>query len=162
MRTSTRSCSGSAIRRSSIGLAQIAWDGSQKLRFRILGTVRDALAAGRSVDQLCVPLAAWGWFARWKSEQRSVIVDPLAARLAQLGRDWGFDAQADVERLLQLRDTFGDDLRADPRFRAALERAYRRVADFPGATAQCLSACGSQSESCGNSTTSSRTASEAI
>ena len=118
-------------------LAQIAWDGSQKLRFRILGTVRDALAAGRSVDQLCVPLAAWGWFARWKSEQRSAIVDPLASRLAQLGRDWGFDAQADVERLLQLRDTFGDDLRADPRFRAALERAWRRVADFP---AQPLSA----------------------
>jgi fructuronate reductase len=118
-------------------LAQIAWDGSQKLRFRILGTVRDALAAGRSVDQLCVPLAAWGWFAQWKSQQRSAIVDPLAARLAQLGRDWGCDAQADVARLLQLRDTFGDDLRADPRFRAALERAYRRVADFP---AQPLSA----------------------
>jgi fructuronate reductase len=118
-------------------LAQIAWDGSQKLRFRILGTVRDALAAGRPVDQLCVPLAAWGWFAQWKSQQRSAIVDPLATRLAQLGCDWGSDAQADVERLLQLRDTFGDDLPADPRFRAALERAYRRVADFP---AQPLSA----------------------
>ena len=94
-------------------------------------------AADPAKAALCVPLAAWGWCARWKSEQRSAIVDPLAARLAQLGRDWGFDAQADVERLLQLRDTFGDDLPADPRFRAALERAYQRVADFP---AQPLSA----------------------
>jgi fructuronate reductase len=39
-------------------LSQIAWDGSQKLPFRILGTVADALSAGRPVDGLALPLAA--------------------------------------------------------------------------------------------------------
>ena len=104
----------------------------------MLGTVRDALAAGRSVDQ---PVrAARGLDAgscAAKSEQRSAIVDPLARDWRSSAHDWGFDAQADVERLLQLRDSVRGDLRADPRFRAALERAYRRVADFP---AQPLSA----------------------
>ncbi|HWW26871.1 MAG TPA: mannitol dehydrogenase family protein, partial [Caulobacter sp.] len=38
-------------------LSQIAWDGSQKLPFRILGTVADALEAGRPVERLALPLA---------------------------------------------------------------------------------------------------------
>jgi fructuronate reductase len=113
-------------------LAQIAWDGSQKLRFRILGTVRDALAAGRDVDRLCVPLAAWMRFARGKTTAASPIVDPLAARLDRLGRDWQDDARIDVARFLELDEVFGDDLPVDSRFRNALERAYARVRDWPG------------------------------
>ena len=35
-------------------LSQIAWDGSQKLRFRLLETCRDALEAGRPVERLAV------------------------------------------------------------------------------------------------------------
>jgi fructuronate reductase len=118
-------------------LAQIAWDGSQKLRFRVLGTVRDALALGRPIDDLCIPLAAWMWFVRWKVEQASPIVDPLAGRLAQFGDAWCFDASRDVERFLSLHEVFGEDLPASARFRAALERAYARVAAWP---AQPLSA----------------------
>ena len=118
-------------------LAQIAWDGSQKLRFRVLGTVRDALALGRPIDDLCIPLAAWMWFVRWKAQQASAIVDPLAERLAQFGDAWRYDANVDVERFLSLREVFGEDLPADTRFRAALERAYARVAAWP---AQPLSA----------------------
>lgn len=112
-------------------LAQIAWDGSQKLRFRVLGTVRDALAQGRPIDDLCVPLAAWMWFVRWKVERSSPIVDPLGGRLAQFGDAWCFDAELDVERFLSLHEVFGADLPADTRFRAALERAYQRVAAWP-------------------------------
>ena len=118
-------------------LAQIAWDGSQKLRFRVLGTVRDALALGRPIDDLCIPLAAWMWFVHWKAEQASAIVDPLAGRLAQFGAAWHHDATLDVDRFLSLHEVFGVDLPADPRFRAALERAYARVAAWP---AQPLSA----------------------
>lgn len=112
-------------------LAQIAWDGSQKLQFRILGTVRDALAAGRPIDRLCIPLAAWLWFVRRKVEARSPIVDPLVERLVQLGQGWSGQGQADVGRFLALREVFGDDLPADPLFRAALERGYARVREWP-------------------------------
>ena len=45
-------------------LAQIAWDGSQKLPVRFMGTIADNLEAGRRIDRLCVPVAAWMHFAR--------------------------------------------------------------------------------------------------
>ena len=38
---------------------QIAMDGSQKLPQRLLGTVRDNLAAGRSIDLLALAVAGW-------------------------------------------------------------------------------------------------------
>ena len=44
-------------------LSQIAWDGSQKLPVRLLGTVADTLATGRPVDRLAIPVAAWTVFA---------------------------------------------------------------------------------------------------
>ena len=43
-------------------LSQIAWDGSQKLRFRLLETAADALAADRTPDRLAVGVAAWMQF----------------------------------------------------------------------------------------------------
>ncbi len=39
-------------------LSQIAWDGSQKLPYRLLDTIQDELDAGRNVDRLAVPVAA--------------------------------------------------------------------------------------------------------
>jgi fructuronate reductase len=45
-------------------LLQIAGDGSQKLPFRLLGTVGDAVAARRPLERLCLPIAAWFHFVR--------------------------------------------------------------------------------------------------
>ena len=67
-------------------LAQIAWDGSQKLPIRILGTVADALRAGRSLARLTVPIAAWMHFVRGRARDGVEIVDPLAAQLVASGR----------------------------------------------------------------------------
>jgi fructuronate reductase len=111
-------------------LAQIAWDGTKKLPVRILGTVRDARRLGRSLDRLCLPLAAWMHFVRRRSAAGTAIVDPLAARLAALARDLtGADAAGDVVAFLDLEEVFPRDLAADPAFRDSLERAYRRLAD---------------------------------
>ena len=65
-------------------LSQIAWDGSQKLPFRILETTAEALAAGQSVARLAVPVAAWMRFVERRAAEGVEIVDPLAATLKGL------------------------------------------------------------------------------
>ncbi len=108
-------------------LAQIAWDGSQKLPYRILETVADNLAAGRAVDRLAVTIAAWLLFLRSATARRSEIVDPLAERLQALARQCTGDAAHDVGLLFALREVFSEPLAQSQRFRAAVERAYRAL-----------------------------------
>jgi fructuronate reductase len=105
-------------------LAQIAWDGSQKLPFRILGALSDALAAGRPVDRLATPLAAWMRFIRRRAAEGVKIVDPLADRLVAIADGCTGDAQADVARFLTLEGVFSRELAGDAVFVAALETAY--------------------------------------
>ena len=99
-------------------LAQIAWDGSQKLPYRLLDSVADALAAGRPVAPLAVPVAAWMLFVERQARAGAEIVDPLAAQLAAAGRS------ADpVTGLLALRQVFPARLAEEPGFREAVETA---------------------------------------
>jgi len=107
-------------------LAQIAMDGSQKLPIRIIGTVRDALAAGRPIDRLCVPLAAWMRFVRRSALQGQALNDPLAATLADVGRACIGVGTSDVPRFLALDAVFPTDLREDARFMRSLASAYDR------------------------------------
>ncbi len=67
---------------------QIAMDGSQKLPQRLLGTVRDRLAAGLSVARLGVGIAAWLHYLRGRDEldEAYAIDDPLANELTTLVR----------------------------------------------------------------------------
>ena len=105
-------------------LSQIAWDGSQKLPFRILGTVSDALAAGRPVERLALPLAAWMLFVRRQTAAGLALVDPLAGRLAQIAATCTGEPVADVARFLALETVFSRDIAANPVLVAALEQAY--------------------------------------
>ena len=63
---------------------QIAMDGSQKLPQRLLGTVRDRLAAHESFEHLALALAAWFHYLHGVDETGAgyPIQDPLAAALA--------------------------------------------------------------------------------
>ncbi len=100
-------------------LAQIAWDGSQKLPYRLLDTVRDARAAGRPVDRLALPIAAWFRFLELRRHSGETLVDPRAdALLARAG---------DAAALLDLRDVFGD-LSDDATFRDAVTRRWHALA----------------------------------
>lgn len=67
---------------------QIAMDGSQKLPQRLLGTLRERLAAGQPFDRLALGVAAWLHYLRGVDEQGQAypIDDPLAAPLAELRR----------------------------------------------------------------------------
>ncbi|WP_115529310.1 mannitol dehydrogenase family protein [Xanthomonas arboricola] len=104
-------------------LAQIAWDGSQKLPVRLLSTISDALAADQPIDRLCLPLAAWLQFVRRQTHTGIALIDPLSEALSALGREATGDAGHDVTVFLKLDAVFAP-LSADVRFSAALTTAY--------------------------------------
>jgi fructuronate reductase len=108
-------------------LAQIAWDGSQKIPFRLLGTISDALAAGRSVANLCIPVAAWMHFIRRKAVLGESATDPLAATLRDLGAACSGEATHDVKLFLSLTQMFPSDLQGQSLFRDGLQNAYREL-----------------------------------
>lgn len=114
-------------------LSQIAWDGSQKLPFRILPTIAENLAAGRSISRLCVPLAAWFHFIRRQVRHQRQIVDPLAPQLTELAQRCNGDSSHDVAIFLALEKVFNADLAATPSFRSGLEAAYAQLSSVEGA-----------------------------
>jgi fructuronate reductase len=121
-------------------LSQIAWDGSQKLPFRILGTIRDALGAQRPIANLCKPVAAWFHFVRRAHRDGRTLVDPLAETLYAAARQCNGDSAHDVARFLTLESVFANDLPQDARFVVALRDAYTAIGALaPGTTA---TACG--------------------
>jgi fructuronate reductase len=102
-------------------LSQIAWDGSQKLPYRLLDTVGAALDAGRPVDRLAVPVAAWIAFLRRKAVAGEAVTDPLADVLAE--------ASASLDAMLALRQVFPERVAADRRFRNAVAKALASFTD---------------------------------
>ncbi len=120
-------------------LLQIAWDGSQKLPVRLLGTIGDALAAGHPIDLLCLPVAAWMQFVRRQARNGVALVDPMAEVLATVGRATTGDINEDVARFLALDSVFAP-LSADERFVDAVREAYARLGDgTPAAVWRALS-----------------------
>ncbi|MCB1627417.1 MAG: mannitol dehydrogenase family protein [Xanthomonadales bacterium] len=109
-------------------LAQIAWDGTQKLPVRLLGTVADALTAGRPLQRLCLAVAGWMHFVRRQAQAGVALVDPMAHELKALGQVCSGKSQADVPRLLSLSGVYGA-LARDPRFVSALQQAYGALGD---------------------------------
>jgi fructuronate reductase len=105
-------------------LSQIAWDGSQKLPVRLLATIREALEAGRPVERLAMPIAAWMRFIRARALNGEPPIDPLAATLMGVGRACWDEPGHDVPLFLALEPVFGRDLPTAPAFRRALEEAY--------------------------------------
>lgn len=109
-------------------VAQIAMDGSQKLPQRLLGVVRDRLAAGAEPRWAALAVAAW---MRHVQTAR-VLDDPMAdlLRTAVAGVD---SAEKVVDALLSVTDIFGSDLRDSAVFRDLLVEQLARLSS--GATA---------------------------
>jgi fructuronate reductase len=97
---------------------QIAMDGSQKLPQRLLGTVRDCLAAGRPITRLSLAVAAWMRYVggRDESGRKIEVADPLASTFASIADAHRGDPAAHARALLGVTAVFGDDLPQDPRF----------------------------------------------
>ena len=98
---------------------QIAMDGTQKLPQRLLGTIRDNLAAGRPADVAALGVAAWMRYARGIDERggRIELRDPMEAELA--ARAAGAPEER-VDALLGMSRVFGEDLRGHAGLRARL------------------------------------------
>ncbi len=103
---------------------QIAMDGSQKLPQRLLGTIRDRLAAGESFERLALGVAGWMRYVTGVDEagQPIDVRDPLAARLRQIADGAGGDAARLADGLMAVSEIFGSDLPAEPKFREAVVR----------------------------------------
>jgi fructuronate reductase len=108
---------------------QIAMDGSQKLPQRLLGTIRDRLAAGAPIDRLVMGVAGWMRYVTGMDEKDQPIDvrDPLAARLRQIAASAGLDADRLAPALLEVREIFNAELAADARFRTAVTGALASV-----------------------------------
>jgi fructuronate reductase len=101
---------------------QIAMDGSQKLPQRLLGTIRDRLAKGQSIDTLALGVAGWMRYVMGVDEKFAAIEvkDPLSAEFKSRVDAAGGNPAAVVDGLLGLKAIFGDDLPQNTAFRAAL------------------------------------------
>jgi fructuronate reductase len=104
-------------------LSQIAWDGSKKLPFRLLETIAETRAAGRPVDRLCIPIAAWMAFIRRQAKADVPIIDPLHEQLALAGRACEGKTN-DIDRFFALPNIFPSALVNDPAFRTGVGKSY--------------------------------------
>lgn len=108
-------------------LAQIAWDGSQKLPYRLLDTIAEALRRGTPFALLARAVAGWMVFVIRESRAGRALTDPLAAELAARARE-----PAPLEALLACRAVFPAALVAAAPARAAILRAASALADDAG------------------------------
>ena len=104
---------------------QSAMDGSQKLPQRLLGTVRDRLAAGEPIDRLGLAIAGWIHYLRGSDDAGLAhpIQDPLAGALAEqlaLAAEAG-SVHDGIARFTRFTPVFGD-LGDEPRFVSAVAR----------------------------------------
>ncbi|WP_150286535.1 mannitol dehydrogenase family protein [Rhabdaerophilum calidifontis] len=110
---------------------QIAMDGSQKLPQRLLGMIRERLAAGAPVERPALAVAGWMRYVAGIDEAgRPIdIRDPLASRFAEIVARTGPNPETLGRALLGMPEIFGVDLPADPRFTgpvlAALAALFR-------------------------------------
>jgi fructuronate reductase len=108
---------------------QICMDGSQKLPQRLLGSIRDRIGAGAPIDRLVMGVAGWMRYVTGIDEQGKPIDvrDPLSARLRAIADEAGLVAERLAPALLDVREIFGAELAAEPRFRAAATDALSRI-----------------------------------
>ena len=108
---------------------QICMDGSQKLPQRLLGSIRDRLAAGAPIDRLVMGVAGWMRYVTGIDERGQPIDvrDPLSARLRAIADAAGPNAERLAPALLDVREIFSAELADDPRFRTAATAALSRI-----------------------------------
>jgi len=105
-------------------LIQICSDGSQKLPYRILGPMVEALAGGRRIDRFAFAMAAWIRFVVREAKAGRALADPLNAVLTPIGKACTGRAEDDVPRFLALREVFSAELAATAKVAEAITTAY--------------------------------------
>lgn len=96
-------------------------DGSQKLPQRLFATVADLAAAGRPIDLIALPLAAWIRFCAGEADDGSglPLEDPLAPNLRQSLAAAGGSPAARVDAVLALRPIVPEPVASNHELRQA-------------------------------------------
>lgn len=97
---------------------QIAMDGSQKLPYRLLGTVSNRLGAGAEPRHACLAVAGWMRYVSAGTSDRGAelpLDDPIAGVL-RAAVSSATTAEAIVAGLLAIREVFPEGLAEDPTF----------------------------------------------
>ena len=104
---------------------QIAMDGSQKLPQRLLGTIRDRLAAGAGISRPALGVAAWMRYVTGIDETGAAIDvrDPMAGVLRSIADAAGRDAGKLARGLMAVEAIFGPDLAENEQFTGAVTQA---------------------------------------
>ena len=118
-------------------LSQIAWDGSKKIPVRLMSTIMQAMAARLPIQRLVLPIAAWMRFVARQAQAGTALVDPEAARLAEIGLACRGDAEFDVGLFMEMDAVIPASLAADSAFTGALKTAYRQLATPQAALGLC-------------------------
>ena len=108
-------------------VAQIAWDGSQKLPMRILPIIDENLRDGKSIALLSAAVVAWFVFVRKRFNDNETLVDPLAERLFSLAKQCNDNAKHDIALLLNVTEVFPSSLALNVEFIKNLEAAYEKI-----------------------------------
>ena len=111
---------------------QIAMDGSQKLPQRLLGTLRDNLAAGHMPQGVCLAIAGWMRYVGGIDEAGNSIDvrDPMADQLHAASTD-----EDPVLALMSLEAVFGQDLAANDDLVATIRAAHGQLVSKGAAAA---------------------------
>ena len=123
---------------------QVAMDGSQKLPQRLLGTIRDNLAAGRSIERLALSIAGWMRYVHGRDEAGAKIdvADPWSARFAAVAEAHRDAPEAFARGLLAIDAIFGADLPREPRFTEPVVAWLRTL--FEIGAARTVQQCGTR------------------
>jgi fructuronate reductase len=111
---------------------QIAMDGSQKLPQRLLGTLRDRLKTGASMDCLVLGIAAWMRYVTGLDEKRNPIDvrDPMRDELRKRADAAGLEASQLAPALLSVEKIFDKDLAQHERFGKAVTAALDKLINY--------------------------------
>ena len=101
-------------------LAQIAFDGSQKIQMRVLPIIADNLALGRSTALLSLSLICWFEFICRALKEGKEIVDPLASSFANMPTLLSNDVMEVVEAFLSIESIFGQTFKNNTQLKAQL------------------------------------------
>lgn len=105
-------------------LAQIAWDGSQKLPMRILPIIENNITEGISIKNLCVAVVSWLLFIRKRFIENEELVDPLNEQLLNAAKECNDNAEHDIKEFFQLNDVFSSELTNSSVFTSNMVEAY--------------------------------------
>lgn len=111
-------------------LSQIAWDSSQKIPFRILGTIEDNIHAGKASPNLCFVVAAWMRLVCKMARDQLSITDPLADQLTSIASKCDGSAR-DVRRFFKLEQIFPASLISNRHFQDNVIAGYLRLEETP-------------------------------